>query len=368
MKKLFGIMLLTFTAVSFAAAQTNNKVEQELLNILHQLDEAIDKGDKAVYEKYLGDTYVSTRQNGAVRNKADVLTGMRAAPAGFKRTVTYADVKLAVFGDTAVMSRLATATRELNGQVSQNAERVTQTFVRQKGTWQVVAAHFTPMPAAAASVEKELMSIRLELDEAAKRGDKEPFERHLADGYLATDSNGAVRNKAQLINSLRPRPSGAQSSIEYQEIKTEVVGDTAMMTTKNISRAVINGQTLTQASRSTGSYVWQGGRWRVLARHTSAIPTTPTGIKLDAAILESYVGEYELTLGMVYVMTQAGDKLYGQLKGAAEKGQLIFTSENTFTDEGGKAQGTFVKDDTGKVVRLDYVLPNGQKVQLKKIK
>ena len=47
---------------------------------------------------------------------------------------------------------------------------------------------------------------------------------------------------------------------------------------------------------------------------------------------------------------------------------LLTRAAVTFTAAQTNNKRAFVKDDTGKVVRLDYVLPNGQKVQLKKIK
>jgi CubicO group peptidase (beta-lactamase class C family) len=89
-------------------------------------------------------------------------------------------------------------------------------------------------------------------------------------------------------------------------------------------------------------------------------------IKVDAAILDAYVGEYQVNPRLTLTITKEGDKLFGQMTGQA-KLAVEPVSDTQFTMPDVKANITFEKDADGKVVGL--VLSQGSRTaNAKKIK
>jgi CubicO group peptidase (beta-lactamase class C family) len=89
-------------------------------------------------------------------------------------------------------------------------------------------------------------------------------------------------------------------------------------------------------------------------------------VKVDPAVFDAYVGEYELSPGFVLRVFREGDKLMTQATGQ-EKFEILPESETTFAPRAFPAKLTFIKDSDGKVtaVRLNQ---GGREINGKKIK
>jgi CubicO group peptidase (beta-lactamase class C family) len=88
--------------------------------------------------------------------------------------------------------------------------------------------------------------------------------------------------------------------------------------------------------------------------------------KVDPAVLETYVGEYEINPRLTFTVTREGGKLMGQM-GSQPKLELEPVSETQFAVSAVKANISFEKDSDGKVMSL--VLQQGARtVNAKKIK
>ncbi len=88
--------------------------------------------------------------------------------------------------------------------------------------------------------------------------------------------------------------------------------------------------------------------------------------KVDPAIFDAYVGEYQINDRLVFTVTRDGDKLMGQM-GNQPKLELEAVSETQFTVSAVKANISFEKDAAGKVTGL--VLQQGARTtSAKKIK
>jgi hypothetical protein len=89
-------------------------------------------------------------------------------------------------------------------------------------------------------------------------------------------------------------------------------------------------------------------------------------VKIDPAILDAYVGDYEIAPGFVLSVTREGDKLMGQATGQG-KAQLEPVSETEFSVPFAGANVTFEKDAAGKVTGL-VLNQSGRTIKAKKIK
>jgi CubicO group peptidase (beta-lactamase class C family) len=105
--------------------------------------------------------------------------------------------------------------------------------------------------------------------------------------------------------------------------------------------------------RSPGITLRQGGRDMPAKRFTGEIPVPKERkeIAVDAAILDRYVGRYQLVPGFVLAVTREGSGLFMQATGQP-KFPLFAETEKDFFLKVVDAQITFVADETGKVTKL----------------
>lgn len=89
-------------------------------------------------------------------------------------------------------------------------------------------------------------------------------------------------------------------------------------------------------------------------------------IKVDPKILETYVGQYQLTPTLTITITREGDKLYAEVTGQ-QKIEIYAESETDFFITVVDAQLTFVKDEKGEVTHL-VLHQNGQNAPARKVK
>ena len=95
-------------------------------------------------------------------------------------------------------------------------------------------------------------------------------------------------------------------------------------------------------------------------------PKDRKAIKLEAKLLDTYVGEYQLAPGFAIAISREGDQLFGQATGQG-KFELFAETETDFFLKAVDAQLTFGKDDRGQVTNL-VLHQNGVNQTANKIK
>jgi len=148
MKHLQLILLLTITASSLASAQSENKValtkrsvEHQLIELERQLSEALVKQDAAILDRLWSNDLVFTFPNGKVSNKAERLAGQKPPDQPSQSTNLNDQVKVYLYGNTAVVTVLSTWRGKAGAQEYSDQYQATHVWVKQQGRWQLVAAH-----------------------------------------------------------------------------------------------------------------------------------------------------------------------------------------------------------------------------------
>jgi CubicO group peptidase (beta-lactamase class C family) len=114
------------------------------------------------------------------------------------------------------------------------------------------------------------------------------------------------------------------------------------------------------------SYLAEGQKELALVNYKKAVELDPKNanaltivrklegkeIKVDASGFDAYIGEYEVTPRFTLTVTREGDKLFGQGSGGQDKMELEPVSETQFVMAQVKANISFEKDPSGKVVGL----------------
>ena len=122
--------------------KAEKQVEQELLHIEKELGDALVQGDTTKLDHILADEWEVIIPTGEVWTKETALklvkTGTLAVESGEN-----SDVKVRVYGDTAVVTGRSNSKGKYKGVDYSSDERWTDVFVKKDGRWQCVASHST---------------------------------------------------------------------------------------------------------------------------------------------------------------------------------------------------------------------------------
>jgi len=149
---LFALLLLAgpqagpATATSPAATTSAATPAAEVEQLERRLVEAISTKDLATYDRLVGDDYVVVNLDGTETTKAQVMAGYRSGDRGYTN-LKISEVKVHVFGDTAVFSARTAGLRRENGQDLPNVRRYVRVWARRDGRWRAVTQMSAPIPA-----------------------------------------------------------------------------------------------------------------------------------------------------------------------------------------------------------------------------
>ena len=154
MKHILLSVFLIIVAATAAFAQSESKappskrsVEGQLIELERQLSAALVREDAAVLDRLWSNDLVFTFPNGKVSNKAQRLAGQKpAAPSSQSESETTNDeVKVYLYGNTAVVTVLSTWKGKTGTQEYSDQYQATHVWVKQQRQWQLVAAYVSPV-------------------------------------------------------------------------------------------------------------------------------------------------------------------------------------------------------------------------------
>ncbi|MCA1603254.1 MAG: nuclear transport factor 2 family protein [Acidobacteria bacterium] len=120
----------------------SNSLEQELMRLHHAVDEAETKKDFAALDRLLANGYIFTAPTGAISDKKQLIEDIKNAEPEAGQTISYDEVKVHAYGDSAVVNYLMTVKgRDKGGKDYTNRYRNTVTWVKQQNRWRMAAIH-----------------------------------------------------------------------------------------------------------------------------------------------------------------------------------------------------------------------------------
>ncbi|MBI3477872.1 MAG: DUF3471 domain-containing protein [Acidobacteria bacterium] len=217
--------------------------------------------------------------------------------------------------------------------------------------------------------EQEILAaVRARLDALAKR-DFAAWASFVSDDMIAP--LGGTKQ-----GLLRERGSWP-AEVKYfygplEDVKVKVFGDTAIVVYHSKQFNEIGGQTTYEHRWQLETHMRRGKKWMLVAVGDGIIPPEPIPAKVDPAIYDAYVGQYEWSPTLISTITREGDELREEF-GNMGKSELLPENERTFFVKGEAAGGdssriTFVKDAVGRVTHYLYHEFGGTDRIVKKIK
>src|SRR5947207_15219353 len=118
--------------------------------------------------------------------------------------------------------------------------------------------------------ESALKAIEEKWDAADLKGDSAALGAILADTFISTNSEGKVRNKAEVLAQLKSGEVKYETS-KVGDMKVSVYGDAAVVNGRWKAKFVEKGKPVDTSERFTDTYVRQNGQWRCVASQGSTI-------------------------------------------------------------------------------------------------
>lgn len=124
-----------------------SKDEQELRRLEDEWLGSYLRGDKATFDLIVADDFTGTDESAKVRNKAQERELIQASPSSLKASLTNEDLLVRIYGDTAVVVGRIVFKAQPGGQTEIGFQsRFTDTLLKRKERWQVVARHYSRLP------------------------------------------------------------------------------------------------------------------------------------------------------------------------------------------------------------------------------
>lgn len=277
MKRKFSTILVFLFLTSVGAAQSAAD-SAELTRLLNEFLAGAGRNDAAVHERFWAEDLIYTRGSGARTNKAEIMKGVRSAPAAKpedpKTVYTAEDVRIQQYGNAAVVAFRLVGTTESGGNISVTKHLNTGTFVKRKGKWQAVAWQATKMPIGDDEIKRQVAEAEAAFQRAILASDTKTLERLMHASFIWTHTTGIQDKREKVLGDLT---SGKlkYSKLETNNVVVNVYGDTAVV--RGVSprqRAEVSGaveQPKPFTVYYTLTFVNFGGVWLIIAMHTSHI-------------------------------------------------------------------------------------------------
>ncbi len=147
MKRIAPVLLLLAAAADLAQPKGGkNSVEQILIQMEHDWSEADLHRDATALQRILAEDWIGIDFEGNVLNKQQALLGI-ASDSGSLDSTVLRDMKVRVYGNTAVVTGTDTETGDYHGRDSSGRYMWTDVFVRRAGRWQAVSSQSTLLTA-----------------------------------------------------------------------------------------------------------------------------------------------------------------------------------------------------------------------------
>ena len=153
MKRILAVILFFAAATSLALSQTADQQEKAkgekagvkriLLQMEHDGNEATVKKDVATLSKLLADDWIGQSPDG-IQTKAQAMAELKSEYQKFD-SITLGDMKVRVFGDTAIVTGSLDAKSTYKGKDTSGHLLWIDVFAKRQGRWQDVASQTTPI-------------------------------------------------------------------------------------------------------------------------------------------------------------------------------------------------------------------------------
>ena len=142
-----AVLALTATSVVVGQKQSGRRdqrtsVEQAIRQLDNERIQAQIGADAVALDRIYADDFIGVGPSGTVRTKAQVISDFTSGDLKFQ-SITTDDVQVRVYGNTAVETGRSTMSGQDKGKAVPRDTRFTRVWVKQQGSWRLVANHYS---------------------------------------------------------------------------------------------------------------------------------------------------------------------------------------------------------------------------------
>src|SRR3954471_8730362 len=145
-QKLVVVVLLVTTTLAAAQKESGSKhhasVEQTIRKLDDERIQAQIHADAAALDRIYGEDFIGVGPSGTVRTKPQVIADFTSGSLKFQ-SITTDEVQVRVYGNTAVETGLSIMVGQDKGKDVPRDTRFTRVWVKQNGSWRLVANHYS---------------------------------------------------------------------------------------------------------------------------------------------------------------------------------------------------------------------------------
>ena len=116
--------------------------------------------------------------------------------------------------------------------------------------------------------EAKLLVLERLWNEAQVNRDSSALDALVSDHFIDTEWDGEVSNKTKFLADIRD-PLFKPTSVNIQEAKVNLFGDTAVITGVYRTQGTYHGKPYDHLGRFTDTWIEENGKWQCVASHTS---------------------------------------------------------------------------------------------------
>lgn len=121
--------------------------QQEIIDVHSAMLAAIERRDSSVWARFIADDCIFSDDDGNLSTKAKILEHLKKNwPTEYDHGLNRREYLVHLYGDTAVMNFRATDHEQYTDSDIVTEMRVTETWIKRNGSWQLVARHWGPLP------------------------------------------------------------------------------------------------------------------------------------------------------------------------------------------------------------------------------
>jgi hypothetical protein len=145
MRYMITLILFWLNATALYATEPPkySPAEQEVLNVRNTLRETALKRDMAAWSRFVADDCIFSTDDGTLISKAQFIRHIGKLPPEYDRSADPRHYVIHMYGTTAIINfRLTTHERFTDADIV-SEQRQTETYVKQNGSWLLVARHWS---------------------------------------------------------------------------------------------------------------------------------------------------------------------------------------------------------------------------------
>lgn len=230
--------------------------------------------------------------------------------------------------------------------------------------------HSGPSQSPSSGTEGALIEAARARQQAYARGDCLDWAAYVSADFHFIDQAGHSFTRDQEMKECQPHHAvtGSKNERLLTDFHCQIKADLAFLDYRVDETQRWGDTKFTQSFRHLDIFDHHEEKWTVIQAMQVQIFDDPPIARIEPASYEAFVGQYELTAGVIDLITRRGDKLFAQGAQDDRPTELLPESSDTFFIPGDPTRVTFFRDQAGKVTGAVLHFPDREILREKKVR